>query len=167
MFHIPWKWQHFEIMSVSIMVWKVGRTHIELGLTEKCILTGWTSSWEHLLLSPPKWAGNLASCLLRVEAGPFSGMFLSLLTYSTEHSPSWEANWFAASQEIFSILWNLNVHYHSHKCPPPPVPILSQLDPVHTSTSHFLKIHLDIILPHVSNLLLFLMPEDAKSPGNK
>ena len=33
-----------------------------------------------------------------------------LHTYSTEQSPSLEANWFSASQEIPRILWNPKVH---------------------------------------------------------
>jgi hypothetical protein len=63
-----------------------------------------------------------------------------------EQSPSWEANRFVASQAITHVLLNPKVHYHIHKCPPP-VSILSHPNLVHTSTSHFLKIHPNIILP--------------------
>jgi len=48
-----------------------------------------------------------------------------LLTYSMVQSPSWEANWFAACQEIPRISRNPKVHYCTHKRPPP-VPILGQ-----------------------------------------
>ena len=69
-----------------------------------------------------------------------------LPTYFLVQSPSWEANWFAASQEIPRISWNPKVHYRTHKRPPP-VSVLSQPNPVHIPTSHLLEIHLNIIHP--------------------
>ena len=61
-------------------------------------------------------------------------------------SPSLEANWFAASQEIPRISRNPKVHYCTHKRPPP-VSILGQTNPVHIPTSHLLEIHPNIIHP--------------------
>jgi hypothetical protein len=61
-----------------------------------------------------------------------------LITNYMKQRPFWEANSFSASQEIPRILWNPEVHYHIHKNLPP-VPILSQLNPVHAPPSHFMK----------------------------
>jgi len=54
------------------------------------------------------------------------------------------ANLFSASQEIPCISWNAKVHSCIYQCPPP-VPILSQINPVHAPSSHFLNIHLNIL----------------------
>jgi hypothetical protein len=55
-------------------------------------------------------------------------------------SPSWEAVNCAATQELPSVLWNPKPHHLVHKNPPL-VPILSQIDPVHTTPSYLSKIH--------------------------
>jgi hypothetical protein len=69
-----------------------------------------------------------------------------LLTYCMKRCPSWEANRFATSQNFPRILCNAKFHYRIHKCPPP-FPIMSQLNPVHTLKSYFLNSYLNIILP--------------------
>ena len=61
-------------------------------------------------------------------------------------SPSWEANWFAASQGIPHISRNPKVHYRTHNHPPH-VSILGQPNPVHIPTSHLLEIHPNVIHP--------------------
>ena len=59
---------------------------------------------------------------------------------------SWEANWFAASQEIPRISRNPKFHYRTHKRLPS-VPIMDQSNPAHKPKSHFLEIHPNIINP--------------------
>jgi hypothetical protein len=82
----------------------------------------------------------------RPKRYPYTHSSIHTTPYSMEHNSASETNLFSASQEIPSIVWNPKFHYDIHTCPPP-VPILSQLDPVHTPTSHVLKIHQSTILP--------------------
>jgi hypothetical protein len=64
----------------------------------------------------------------------------------TELSPSSEAANCAATQELPSILWNPKVHHRVHKSPTL-VPILRQMDPVHTILSYLSNIYFNIVRP--------------------
>ena len=65
--------------------------------------------------------------------------FVRFASQMTKKSPS-------DSQEIPHILWNKDVHYRINKRPPP-VHILSQINPIHDSSSEILKIYFNNILP--------------------
>jgi hypothetical protein len=75
-----------------------------------------------------------------------------------ELSLSWREAKSAATQEFPSILWNPKVHMS-----PPLVPILSQINPIHTIHYYLSKIHFNITLSepalyalrkfHVPNLI--------------
>ena len=83
----------------------------------------WWVAWRHMKQSQwCKLSNKMMSLYLMTAVLP--------LTYSMETSPSWEVNWFSASQEIPHILRNPKVHYCINKCLPS-VTILSKIDPVH------------------------------------
>ena len=126
----------------------------------KVLFSVWVSSFHH---DVPKrrtqithWRGTIfqnngdficTSAILKCASSVFSTVRLqSILTHSMVQSPSWEANWFAASQEITRISRNPKVHYRTHKRPPS-VCILGRPNPVHIPTSHFLEIRSNIIRP--------------------
>ena len=56
-----------------------------------------------------------------------------------QQSPLWDANGSSVCQEIPHILRIPKVHHLIQK-DQPPVPILSQCNPLHASSIHFLKI---------------------------
>ena len=107
-------------------------------------------------LSVPSWRVPYFkhNCMIQISLEQAFGREMSVVcqlllnttvvtTYSMVQSPSWEANRFAASQEIPRISRNPKVHYRTHKRPPA-VSILGQPSPVHIPTSHLLEIHPNI-----------------------
>jgi hypothetical protein len=76
-----------------------------------------------------------------------SNYLTNQLTNFMELSLSWEVANCAATRERPNILWNPKFHYRVHKSPPL-VPILSQINPVHTTSSYLSKIHFSTI-PHL------------------
>jgi hypothetical protein len=65
-------------------------------------------------------------------------------TNSMEQSLSWEVNSRSTSQDIPWLLWNPKAHYCVHKSLPL-VPILSQMNAVHSFPPYFSKINSNII----------------------
>jgi len=115
-------------------------------------------NFVHVFLSKHKWSFQFYLCQTcdnfnnkNATGGDIiyitnSVHFSQIPTYSMVQSPSWEANWFAANQEIPRISRNPKVHYRTLKRPPP-VSILGQPSPVHIPTSHLLEIHPNITHP--------------------
>jgi hypothetical protein len=67
-----------------------------------------TFSLTHSLTHPP--THSLTHSPTHLPTHPLTHS----LTHSMEQSPSWEANQFAASQEILRVLLDLKVHYRTH-----------------------------------------------------
>lgn len=62
-------------------------------------------------------------------------------------NPSSEVASLSSSQEFPQILWSPKAHCPVHNCLPL-IPILSQMNPVHTTQFYFSNIHFSIILTH-------------------
>ena len=80
-------------------------------------------------------------------------LIFTTILYCMEQSPSWEANWFSASQEIPRILWNPKVHYRVCKIQltfpiPSQINLVHILQPTSWISIFILSSHLSLDLPN-------------------
>jgi len=100
------------------------------------------------------WSVFVLLHLTKMSHRRIIGYYCYYYLHSMEQSPLAEANRFSAIQEIPQFLWNPKLHYRIHKCQPP-VPMQSQIDPVHNPyptswrTILILSSHLRLDLPSV------------------
>jgi hypothetical protein len=112
---------------------------------------------------PPKYTKSVKQSGHKISRKITLQWSQNILTHSMEQSPSSEGTPFSASQEIYRILWKPKDHYRNHNSPPP-VPTLSQINPFHPTTSHFLKIHFNIILPSAPGFPKWFLSLRSSSP---
>jgi len=98
-------------------------------ITQNTDLKNMSSDWPPMAYRLPEVSCKSVDCFRSWnKTGPTTGS--DSVTHSMKQSSSWEANRFSASQEIPRILWKPKVQYRVYKSPPP-VTILSQINPVH------------------------------------
>ena len=88
----------------------------------------------------------ISFCVQKMSQFQCSWYVSSHIANYIQYSSSWKAIISSDSQEIPRILWKPKVHYRNHKRQQP-VPILSNINILHVSQTHFLKIRFNIIPP--------------------